>query len=137
MANEDVRTKLLKAGWLLRDPLEVTKDPWRYRQYIQESKGEFGVAKHGYVVSQSGWFSERTACYLASGRPAIVQDTGFSRWLKSDGGVLPFTSLEEALDALETVNKEYTRHCEMARLVAQEYFDSERVLGDLLERVLA
>ena len=128
------RDTLSSAGWLLRNPLEVTSDPWRYQEYIASSKGEFGVAKHGYVVSRSGWFSERTACYLASGRPAVVQDTGFSDWLTTDAGVMPFTGVEEAVANLAAVNRNYDHHCRQARAVAEQYFDSNRVLKDLIDR---
>src|SRR5690349_17757833 len=95
----------------IRDPLEVTLDPWRYQRYLLESKAEFGVAKHGYVVTNSGWFSERTAAYLASGRPAVVQDTGYTEWLSPGSGVLPFRTPDEAVEAVREVSGSYERHC--------------------------
>src|SRR5262249_4053715 len=84
------RGELRSRGWSLRNPLEAARDPWAFRDYIRQSKCEFSVAKHGYVVSRSGWFSERSASYLASGRPVVVQDTGFSDWLPTGRGVLAF-----------------------------------------------
>jgi hypothetical protein len=86
------REMLRAKGWVMSDALEATRDPWTYQRYIQGSRAEFGVAKQGYVVSRSGWFSERSAAYLASGRPVVVQETGFSDWLRTDGGVVPFTT---------------------------------------------
>jgi hypothetical protein len=120
----------------LRDPLEVTRDAWSYREYIQNSKGEFSVAKHGYVVSRSGWFSERSAAYLASGRPVLLQETGFSDWLTADGGVVGFGTTDEALDGLEDFTSRYEHHCRVAREVAQHYFDARTVLPDLLQRAM-
>jgi hypothetical protein len=128
------KARLEDHGWRIVDPRAPTRDPWTYQRYIQQSKAEFSVAKHGYVVSRSGWFSERSAVYLASARPVVVQDTGFSTWLHAEGGVLPFTTPDEAKDAIEDVNARYTFHCEQARLVAETYFDAGRVLTDLLER---
>ena len=122
-------------GWTVADPLEHTKDPWTYQRYIRNSKAEFSLAKHGYVIAQPGWFSERSAAYLASGRPAIVQETGFSRWLATGAGVLAFQTLEEAVGCIEEVNRNYPSHCEAARKIAEDYFDSQTVLTSLLERV--
>lgn len=130
------RDELSGRGWKLRHPYGPTRDPWIYQRYIQRSKGEFSVAKHGYVVSRSGWFSERTAGYLASGRPAVVQDTGFSDWLDAEAGVLPFSSLGEAVAGLEAVDRGYERHCRAARAVAERYFDSGPVLTSLIERAV-
>jgi hypothetical protein len=126
------RAKLSQAGWLLADPLFITKIPESYKQYIQSSKGEWSIAKQGYVITGSGWFSERSTCYLASGRPVIVQDTGFSRFIESGEGLLPFTSLEEAIEAIKKVNRNYKKHCEAARSVAEEYFKFDKVLNNLL-----
>ena len=132
------REKLSNLGWHLRDPLEVTRDLWSYQDYIRGSKGEFSIAKHGYVVSNSGWFSERSACYLASGRPVVVQETGFSQWMDACGlGVVPFSSLDEAGSAIEEVTAQHQKHAEMAREIAREYFAANRVLGKLVEEALA
>jgi hypothetical protein len=86
------RALLVSEGWEVRNPLEVALDPWTYQHYIHQSKAEFNVAKHGYVISRSGWFSERSAAYLASGRPVVTQETGFSDWLEVGSGVMPFTT---------------------------------------------
>lgn len=133
---QEPRERLSRHGWTILDPREPTRDPWTYQHFIRESKAEFSVAKHGYVVSQSGWFSERSAAYLASGRPVVVQDTGFSRWLRADGGVLPFHDTAEALSQLQAVTAEYERQCRDARDVAETYFDSAKVLTDLLEKAV-
>jgi hypothetical protein len=130
------RNLLASKGWKVRDPLEVASDPWTYRRYIQQSKAEFTVAKHGYVISRSGWFSERSAAYLASGRPVVTQETGFSEWLKEGAGVFPFITLEEATAAIEEVNRRYDHHCRRAREIAVDYFDARKVLPELIERAM-
>ena len=119
-------------GWGIRNPLEVTKDPWTYQSFIMRSKAEFSVAKHGYVVSQSGWFSERSAAYLACGRPVLVQDTGFSAWLPAGEGVVAFSTHEEALEGVQEIAGRYDLHCHSAREIVQAYFDSAKVLDRLL-----
>lgn len=126
------RDLLLTNGWHLQNPLEVTLDCWTYQHYLQQSKGEFSVAKQGYVISNSGWFSERSACYLASGRPVLVEDTGFSQWLETGSGVIAFTSPEEALAGIEEVNQNYEFHSRAAREIAETYFDSNQILNKLL-----
>ena len=125
-----------KKGWSVKNPLEPTKDPWTYQRYIQRSKAEFSVAKHGYVVTRSGWFSERSAAYLASGRPVVIQDTGFSDWLRCGSGIIPFNTLEEALAGIEEINSHYELHCRAARAIVEEYFDSSKVLSRLLQLTL-
>jgi hypothetical protein len=127
---------LREENWGVRHALEVSRWPWTYRRYIQESKAEFSVAKHAYVVTRSGWFSERSACYLASGRPVVTEDTGFHGWMSSDAGVLAYASVEEAAAAVEDVIARYEVHCEAARAVAETRFDSRRVLAELLEESL-
>ena len=127
-----IQESLTDHGWTIVDSRLPTADPWTYQDFIAQSKAEFSVAKHGYVVGRTGWFSERSATYLASGRPVVVQDTGFTRWLHNDGGVLAFTNLEEAVEQLDTLNRSYERQCAAARDVAHEYFDSDKVLSDLL-----
>jgi len=131
------RDELRKKGWKLRNPLDVTHNPCTYQKYIQGSKGEFSVAKEGYVVSRSGWFSERSAAYLASGRPVVVQDTGFSTWLDCGDGIVVFDSLEGAVAGLRDVEKRYETHCQKARMVAEYYFDSRKVLSHLFEKALS
>lgn len=130
------RALLRSKGWTVLNPLEPTRDPWTYQRYIQRSKAEFSVAKHGYVVSYSGWFSERSAAYLASGRPVVVQETGFSDWLPSGSGVLSFSTLDEALAGIQEVNRRYEFHCEAARAIAEEYFDAGKVLRRLVESAM-
>ena len=131
------RAKLGRHGWHLANPLEVASDPWRYQQYLGDSKAELTVAKHGYVVSRSGWFSERSAAYLASGRPVVTEDTAFGTWLPPGEGVLAFATPEQAIGAVEDVERRYDLHCRAAREVAEAHFDSRIVLGTLLERVFA
>jgi hypothetical protein len=120
-------------GWSLTDPRPPTRTLRDYQRFIHGSKAEFGIAKHGYVVSRSGWFSERSAAYLASGRPVIVQDTGFSSWLPCGAGVLSFRTMSEAVDAIASVNSRYEWHCRNARELAEAFFDSRAVLTRLIE----
>ncbi|OGP73013.1 MAG: hypothetical protein A2W09_07420 [Deltaproteobacteria bacterium RBG_16_50_11] len=129
------RDLLCGKGWRLRNPLEVTHDPWTYQKYIQDSKAEFSVAKHGYVVTRCGWFSERSAAYLASGRPVVIQDTAFSDWLQTGVGVIAFNTAEEAIAGIEEINRRYEFHCRAARDIAEAYFDSKKVLTRLIESV--
>lgn len=124
---------LRRKGWEPRNPLEVTQDPWSYQRYIQQSKAEFSVVKQAYAVSRSGWFSDRSAAYLASGRPVLVQETGFSDMLPTGAGVLPFASLEDVLIGLDAIQSRYEFHCQAARAIAEEYFDSRKVLSHLIE----
>jgi hypothetical protein len=128
------RRELQARGWRLVDPLAVTRDPWTYQTYLQRSRGEFSVAKHGYVESRCGWFSERTACYLASGRPALVQDTGFSGILPCGRGLWAYSDADSALEGLRQVEANYQQHCRAARELATECFDSRTVLASLLKR---
>lgn len=130
------RDELAGKGWRLADPLEVTRSACSYQKYIQQSLGEFTVAKHGYVASNSGWFSERSLSYLASGRPVITQDTGFPRHLPTGSGLLSFSSLDEAADALREVRSDYHAHCRAAREIAIEFFHFSKVLSNLLERAI-
>lgn len=130
------RELLRRHGWAVRHSLEPSRDPWTYQRYIADSKAEFSVAKHGYVAARTGWFSERSAGYLASGRPALVQDTGFSDWLVHDAGVVAFGTPEAAVAGIEEISGRYEHHCHAARAIAEEYFDSRRVLAELVERAL-
>ena len=124
-------------GWKVVDPNEVCADVDSYREYIQSSKAEWGVAKNGYVVGQPGWFSDRSACYLASGRPVVVQDTGFSSVLPVGDGVLTFQTMDEAIDGICDVTARYEHHRRAAREIAEEYFDSDKVLGRLIDAATA
>jgi hypothetical protein len=121
--------------WDVVNPEAVACTPDLYRRFIQRSKGELGIAKSGYVVSQCGWFSDRSACYLASGRPVVAEDTGFSRYLPIGEGLLPFRTVEEAAAAIEVAAAGYDRHRGRAREIAEAYFASNVVLPALLERV--
>ena len=120
-------------GWELSNAVQVTRDPWTYQDYIENSKAEFSVAKHAYVVSHSGWFSERSVTYLASGRPVVIQDTGFSDWLETGSGIIAFTTPEQALSGIEEINCRYDFHCRAAREIAREYFDACKVLPRLIQ----
>ena len=128
------RERLCENGWHLVDPLAVTRDPWTYQSYIENSKAEFSVAKQGYVVSRCGWFSERSACYLAAGKPVVVQDTGFSDRLPTGTGLLCFTDIDSAAAAVADVSERYDTHCRAARDVCAAHFDSGKVLQSLIER---
>jgi hypothetical protein len=124
-------------GWRIVDPSRVTATPSLYRDFIQGSKAEFGIAKAGYVASNCGWFSDRSICYLASGRPVIAQETGFSRFLPTGEGLLAFQTEDDVLAAIETLREDYARHSRAARSLAVDYFDSDKVLTALLEKVRA
>ena len=126
---------LRRYGWSLVDPGLVARDPCSYRSYVQDSMAEFGVAKHMYVASGSGWFSDRSACYLASGKPVLMQDTNLTRSLPTGQGLLTFTNLEEAVEAMKDVSSHYSHHAREARRLAETYFDSSGVLGRLLDRL--
>ena len=130
------RELLRSKGWQLCDPLEVTLDPWTYEAFIQQSKAEFGLAKHGYVISRSGWFSERSVCYLATGHPVLAHETGFSRWLQADAGLVPFGTMEEAAAGVDQIQTHYDLHSRRARDIAAEYFDSRKVLPQLIEHAM-
>ena len=126
---------LLRNDWFVRDPYLYAGDLDSYREFIQFSHAEFSVAKSGYVKSHSGWFSDRTACYLASGKPAVVQSTGFERRLPTGEGLLTFATVQEAVDAIERIESDYPAHAEASRRIAEERFDSRLVLGSMLEQV--
>lgn len=120
-------------GWSTVDAMGVSRSLWDYRAFIQGSKAEFGVAKHGYVSRHSGWFSDRTECYLAAGRPALVQDTGWSAHLPQGEGLLAFSTSDEALSGLDRIAVDYPRHAARAAEIAREHFDAATVLPRLLE----
>ncbi len=120
--------------WNLRTPHEISIYPDQYRQYIQNSKGEFTVAKDQYVRLNTGWFSDRSACYLAAGRPVITQETGFTRHYGGSEGLFAFSGMDEIIAAVDTINSDYTRHSRAAYEIAKEVFEAEKVLADLLNR---
>jgi hypothetical protein len=107
-----------------------------YREFIQRSRSEFAIAKHGYVATKGGWFSDRSICYLASGRPVLVQETGLGDWLPIGEGLLTFRDVTEALRGIEAINADYEQHRRAARLLAEEYFATERVLPSLIESAM-
>ncbi|HEX6386405.1 MAG TPA: hypothetical protein VF177_17165 [Anaerolineae bacterium] len=123
---------LAENGWHLLDPTQVAHTPADYRRFVQGSKGEFGIAKSGYVAAGCGWFSDRSICYLASGRPVIAQETGFSRFLPTGEGLFAFKTSDDVLASIEALNRDYSRQSRAARAIAEEYFDSDKVLTRLL-----
>ena len=122
-------------GWRLADPKAAAATPEAFRRFVQDSSAEFSVAQGIYVETDSGWFSDRTVRYLASGRPALVQDTGFSRRLPCGQGLVPFRTIEEAAAGAERIARDYAAQCAAARRVAEACFDSDKVIGRLLEEV--
>ena len=128
---------LREHGWSTIDAMSVSRSLWDYRDFIQGSKAEFGVAKHAYVSRRSGWFSDRTECYMAAGRPALVQDTGWSAHVPSGTGLVGFATLEEAVEGLERLERDYTLHARRAEEIAHECFDASHVLPAFLERACA
>jgi GT2 family glycosyltransferase len=131
----DDRALLDRHGWTVRDALEVSRDIDEYRHYVVSSLGEFTVAKEQNVVLRSGWFSDRSATYLAAGRPVITQDTGFGTALPTDEGLFAFTTLEEASGAIEATRANYGRHSKAAWEIAREYFSSDVVLGAMVDHL--
>jgi hypothetical protein len=131
----DDLTALRDNGWELVDPYEVAGDPERYAEFIAASRGELCVAKSGYVDSGSGWFSDRSACYLASGRPVVAQETGFGDQLPTGEGLLSYSTAAEAAAAIAKIESRYERHAAAARELAEEYLDAQKVLERLLGRL--
>jgi hypothetical protein len=122
-------------GWELSDPVALAGSPASYAEFVRASKGEIGIAKEGYVESRCGWFSDRSACYLASGRPVVAQETGWSAFLPAGEGLLSFTDAPTAAAAIARVEGDYEAHARAARALAEEHLDSDAVLARLLERV--
>ncbi len=123
--------------WQVVHPDDVCPDAQSYQAYIRESRAEWSVAKHGYVVGQTGWFSCRSACYLAAGRPVVVQDTGFSRVLPTGDGIVPFVSFDDSGEGVRSVEEHYDRHRAAARDLATSYFDARVVLASLLDKAFS
>jgi hypothetical protein len=130
------RTALEARGWRVRESVEVAATPWDYQGYIQASRGEFSCVKPSCVRMQNAWISDRTLCYLASGKPAVVQHTGPSRFLPDAAGLFRFSDLGEAARCLDAVASDYERHGRLARALAEEHFDARKVVGSVLERAL-
>jgi hypothetical protein len=122
-------------AWKIVDPLSVASDPFAFRRYVQGSGAEFSVAQGIYVETGSGWFSDRTVRYLSSGRPALVQDTGFSRNYPTGRGLVPFRTLDEAIQGADSIVRDYDAHSRQARAIAEEFFDSDKVVAALLRDV--
>jgi hypothetical protein len=131
------RQLLKNKGWHVVDPDVVCPDMDSYRNYIESSTAEWSVAKNGYVTGQAGWFSCRSACYLAASKPVVVQDTGFTAILPCGEGILPFRTMAESVAAIQSVESDYERHSRAARAIAEEYFDSGKVLQKLINDVMA
>ena len=129
-----LRGRFAANGWRFTSPDQMSIAYDEYREYLRESKGEFTVAKDQYVRLNTGWFSDRTACYLASGRPAITQETGFTRLYGRQKGLFAFRTLAEIGEAVREINADYSAHCRAAFEVAREYFEAEKVLRELLEK---
>jgi glycosyltransferase involved in cell wall biosynthesis len=132
--DEKIRAKFLRNGWRFRSPHEMSVDYWSYRDYIRRSKGEFTVAKDQYVRLHTGWFSDRSACYLAAGRPVITQQTGFTDHYGNDGGLFAFTSVGQIAEAVRAIKLDYKKHSRAARALARQVFEAEKVVGQILER---
>lgn len=130
---EKEATLLRDSGWRTVDPLVASRDLDDYRRFIQGSRGEFTVAKDIYVRPRSGWSSDRSVCYLAAGRPVITQETGASKLIPSGEGLLTFSTLDEAVAAVQTIERDYGRHADAASRIAREYYAAERVLGDMVK----
>jgi len=121
--------------WQLLDPLTIADTPENFRSFIQHSKAEFGFAKSGYVISRCGWFSDRSICYLASGRPVIAQDTGFSDFLPMGKGLFSYETVNDVLSGIDELNSNYSLHAKIARELAEDYFESGLILTKLLESI--
>src|SRR5215211_8563111 len=135
--DEEEGPLLEQRGWKIRHAWTVSSEPEQYRAYIQQSRGEFSVVKPSCVWPNNAWISDRTLCYLASAKPAVVKHTGPSRFLPDSEGLFRFRNLEEAARALSAVQSDYERHCRLARELAEEHFDAQNVVGSVLERALA
>jgi hypothetical protein len=130
------RKRLESHGWRVRHAYDVAGSPERYQHYIQSSRAEFSCVKPSCIHFRNAWISDRTLCYLASGRPAVVEDTGPSAWLPDGEGLLRFASLDEAADAVVRVEADYARHCRAARALAEAHFDANTIVAGLLDEAL-
>src|SRR5213079_1525353 len=132
--HDATRAKFERNGWRLTSPLQMSVDYWLYRDYVQRSKGEFTAAKDQYVRLHTGWFSDRSVCYLAAGRPVITQETGFTKFYGDERGLLSFRTLDEIANAVKSINADYTKHSQAAYALAREVFEAETVLKSILNR---
>lgn len=131
------RAMLAECGWQVVDPATVAATPDDYQRFVAGSYAEIGIAKHGYVAAHTGWFSDRSAVYLACGRPVLAQDTGMLDALPAGTGLVTFSSPEEAADAARMIRRDYHKHSSAARRLAVDYLDSDRILNDLVDMVFA
>lgn len=129
-----VQDLLRSHGWSQTSSVEISRDVARYRDYIVGSRGEFTVARDQYTRPNTGWFSDRTCCYLAAGRPVITEETGFSRFIPSGRGLFGFRTMDDILAAVDAIESDYAGHCQAAREIAAEYFAAEKVVGSLMLR---
>ena len=125
--------RLRRAGWRLTDPRHVAPDPWAYRAFVQSSRGELMIAKQMYVAARTGWFSDRSACYLAAGRPVVAQDTGLADHLPVGAGLVTFTDVGGAVEAVREIERDWPRHAAAARAIAEECFAAPRVLRRMID----
>src|ERR1051326_1497961 len=133
IAQMGTEPKLLESrGWEVAPGEIISRTPASYREFIQNSRAEFSVPKNGYVKMRGGWFSDRSVCYLASGRPVLIEDTGLRNWLPSDEGLMTFTCPAEAAAGIARINGDYERHRRSARRLAEESFSTDKVLGPFL-----
>jgi hypothetical protein len=130
----EVQQLLRSHGWGQVDSVEISRDTDRYRGYIQQSRAEFTVARDQYVRPNTGWFSDRSACYLAAGRPVITQETGFSKFIPTGKGLFGFRNMDDILKAVDSIESDYAANCRAAAELAAEYFGGEKVVGSLLQR---
>jgi hypothetical protein len=133
-ADEQTEHLLSRHGWRRAPSVEISSDVSCYRSYIQRSRGEFTVARDQYVRPRTGWFSDRSVCYLAAGRPVITQETGFSKFIPTGRGLFAFETMEDILRAVDAIEADYESNCRAARELAAEYFAAEKVVGSLLTR---
>ena len=132
--DDATRQRLEALGWRLRYSIGVSESVSGYRDYIQRSRGEFTVARDQYVRPRTGWFSDRTACYLAAGRPVITEDTGFGKFVPTGRGLFAFQGMADVLAAIDTIESDYDAHSRAAREIADSYFGAERVVESLMTR---
>ena len=128
---------LERIGWRICHSAEIASSPEDYQAYIQRSRGEFSCAKRSCIRFQNAWISDRTLCYLASGKPAVVQDTGPSSYLPGDGGLFRFSTAAQAVAAFAAINADYRKHCRLARHIAERYFDARQIALEILGHALS
>jgi len=128
---------LERHGWEVVPGELISKTPQTYREFIQQSRAEFGIPKHGYVKMRGGWISDRSVCYLASGRPVVIEDTDLAKTVPVGNGLLTFDNIDSAITAIDNVNRDYLAHCSAARRLAEEFFSTDKVLPRLLADIFS